>query len=83
MAVMWPRKLPPDVVRNPLRSAECDTYRHLQTALDDSFTVFYSRPWLGLTATGDEVDGECDFVVAYPKLGLLTIEVKSGPDYPD
>src|SRR4051812_23513832 len=78
MAIMWPRKLPPDVLRNKLRSAERETYERLKSTLDDTFTVFYSRPWLGLTPTGEEVDGECDFVVAHAKSGLLTIEVKGG-----
>ena len=78
MAVMWPRKLPPDVLRNPLRSTECEVYRKLESSLSDAFTVFYSRPWLGLTATGEEIDGECDFVVAHAELGLLALEVKGG-----
>jgi hypothetical protein len=78
MAIMWPRKLPPDVLRNKLRSAERETYQRLKSTLDDSYTVFYSRPWLGLSATGEEIDGECDFVVAHARSGLLTIEVKGG-----
>jgi hypothetical protein len=78
MAIMWPRKLPPDVLRNKLRSTERETYNLLKSALDDTYTVFYSRPWLGLTATGEEIDGECDFVIAHPRLGLLAIEVKGG-----
>lgn len=78
MAVMWPRSLPPDVTGNILRSTECDVYRRLEAVLDDSFVVFYSRPWLGLRSDGEEIDGECDFVVAHGKLGMLTLEVKGG-----
>jgi hypothetical protein len=50
----------------------------LAVDLDDGWWVFYSRPWLGLTATGAEKDGECDFVVAHSKLGVLCLEVKGG-----
>jgi hypothetical protein len=78
MPVMWPRKLPPDILRNPLRSAECDVFRRLQAQLGDNYVVFYSRPWLGLTPHGEEIDGECDFVVCHPDHGLLAIEVKGG-----
>ena len=78
MALMWPRTLPPDVTRNTLRSTECDVFRRLEAVLDDSFIVFYSRPWLGLTPDGEEIDGECDFVIAHAELGMLTLEVKGG-----
>lgn len=78
MALMWPRTLPPDVTGNMLRSTECEVFRRLEAVLDDSFVVFYSRPWLGLKPDGEEVDGECDFTVAHPKLGMLTLEVKGG-----
>jgi len=78
MAVMWPRKLPYNVINNPLRKAECEVYRLLEVTLDDKYTVFYSRPWLGLKPDGEEIDGECDFVIAHPALGILAIEVKGG-----
>lgn len=78
MAVMWPRMLPPDVTGNTLRSTECDVFRRLEVVLDDSFVVFYSRPWLGLKPDGEEIDGECDFIVAHGERGMLTLEVKGG-----
>ncbi len=78
MAVMWPRRLPPDVTGNMLRSTECEVFRRLEAVLDDSFVVFYSRPWLGLRPDGEEIDGECDFIVAQAQLGILTLEVKGG-----
>lgn len=78
MAVMWPRTLPPDVTGNILRSTECEVFRRLEAVLDDSFVVFYSRPWLGLKTDGEEIDGECDFIVAHAELGMLTLEVKGG-----
>ena len=78
MAVMWPRKLPPDVTSNTLRSSECQVFRRLEAVLDNAFVVFYSRPWFGLSADGEEIDGECDFVVAHAEYGFLAIEVKGG-----
>jgi hypothetical protein len=78
MARMWPRQLPPDVLQNPRRSTEVAVYRKLASRLDDSWWAFYSRPWLGLTSTGAEKDGECDFILAHPKLGVLCLEVKGG-----
>lgn len=76
--VMWPRKLPASVLNDPRRKAEVRVYRALEAGLGPKWTVFYSRPWLGETATGAEIDGECDFVVAHPELGVLCIEVKGG-----
>ena len=78
MAVMWPRSLPPDVTGNILRNTECEVFRRLEAVLDNSFVVFYSRPWLGLKPDGEEIDGECDFVVAHAEMGMLTLEVKGG-----
>jgi len=75
---MWPRTLPPDVTGNTLRSTECEVFRRLEAELDDSFVVFYSRPWLGLKPDGEEIDGECDFVIAHADLGMLALEVKGG-----
>ena len=78
MAVMWPRILPHEITSTVLRSTECRVYERLRETLDDTFVVFYSRPWLGLKPDGEEIDGECDFVVAHPEYGMLTIEVKGG-----
>jgi hypothetical protein len=75
---MWPRRLPASVREDPLREAEVRVFDALQAQLDESWHVFYSRPWTGLTASGAERDGECDFAVLHPKHGLLTIEVKGG-----
>ena len=78
MAKMWPRLLPLDVLHDPLRSTECRVFNKLETELGAEFTVFYSRPWYGLTISGEEVDGECDFLVTHPHHGILCIEVKGG-----
>jgi hypothetical protein len=78
MAVMWPRKLPRHIKTNSLRRAECRVYERLAEVLEDPFVVFYSRPWLGEKPNGEEIDGECDFVVAHPDMGYLALEVKGG-----
>ena len=78
MATIWPRKLSPDLLSDPGKRAELKVYEKLKTVLEDPFVVFYSRPWLGTTATGQRIDGECDFVVAHPDAGFLALEVKGG-----
>ncbi len=75
---MWPKILPAQVRSDRYRRAEVKIYDLLAKSLSSSWSVFYSRPWLGLTATGAERDGECDFVVAHPRHGFLALEVKGG-----
>lgn len=78
MARMFPIRIPFHVAADPFRSTEIDVFNSLASQLSDDYTVFYSRPWLGLTPLGVEVDGEADFVVTHATFGLLTIEVKGG-----
>lgn len=75
---MWPAVLPAQVRSDRYRSAEVKVYDRLAALLGSDWTVFYSRPWLGLTPTGGERDGECDFVIVHPRRGFLAIEVKGG-----
>jgi hypothetical protein len=78
MAQMWPSCLREEIRRNPLRRAEVELYNRLAVELPDAWVIWYSRPWLGLTSTGAEKDGEADFIVAHPDRGYLSIEVKGG-----
>ena len=78
MALMYPSVVPDYIRQDPYREAEVWVYERLREDLDDSWRCYYSRPWLGLTATGEEKDGEADFVVAHADHGFLTIEVKGG-----
>lgn len=78
MAVLWPRKLPPSVLDDRRRQAEVRVYNRLAEVLEDGFHVFYSSPWLGTDESGNEKDGECDFLVAHPEHGILALEVKGG-----
>lgn len=77
-ASLWPRQLPTAVRNDPRRVAETRVYDAFAARLGPKWSVFYSRPWLGETPTGAEIDGECDFVVAHPDHGVLCIEVKGG-----
>ena len=77
MARLFPRTIPERVLRDERRAAECAVYEAL-SGLTDEFTVYYSRPWMGLNPDGGEKEGEADFVVAHPDLGFLVIEVKGG-----
>jgi len=77
MARIYPEHLPAGVEQNPGRQAECKVFERL-TQLSDQFTVFYSVAWqLRSRYTGVQ-DGEADFVVAHPDLGVMFIEVKGG-----
>lgn len=78
MAILWPRTIPRSILEDSRRSAEVRVFNQLAKALDDSFSVFYTRPWVGLDRLGNEIDGECDFLVAHPTHGILAIEVKGG-----
>jgi len=75
---MWPATLPSQIRSDIYRKAEVRIYDLLREQLDTGWTVFYSRPWLGMTHTGGEKDGECDFVIVHPRHGFLAIEVKGG-----
>lgn len=78
MATKWPRLLPAAIRTASRREAEIKVFDALAVQLGPAWTVFYSRPWLGETASGAEIDGEADFIVAHPDHGVLFIEVKGG-----
>ena len=78
MAVMWPRKLPEWVLQDPRRSAEREVYRQLEILLSDEWSVYYSRPWWGISPKGAEIDGEADFIISHSNHGVLFLEVKGG-----
>jgi len=61
---MWPAALPRQIRESSLRAAEVKVYDLLAGSLGSGWVVFYSRPWLGMTPSGEEKDGECDFVVS-------------------
>lgn len=58
--------------------AEQRVYVALQDQLPDAYTVFHSVAWISRLHGGEATDGETDFLIAHPELGLLAIEVKGG-----
>lgn len=59
-------------------SAERRFYEACRTQLPADWTVLFSTPWIGTTPTGRKYDGEADFVLLVPTLGMLVVEVKGG-----
>lgn len=74
MAHMYPKRLLDDVSS----SAERKLYELFRHKLSDEFTVFHSVAWLASADDGRAQDGEADFLVAHPELGVLVVEVKGG-----
>ncbi|NUQ00424.1 MAG: NERD domain-containing protein, partial [Armatimonadetes bacterium] len=77
MAVMYPSELPEQVRLDPARRAEAFVYDRLAT-LPEAYHVFYSVKWQANSRRGIPRDGEADFVLAHPALGVLVLEVKGG-----
>lgn len=59
-------------------AAERKLFGLLEHNLDDKFTVFHSVAWLSRRHGGKAYDGEADFLIAHPDLGILVLEVKGG-----
>lgn len=79
MARMYPEELS-NVRRDEISSrAEVLLYDALAATLDDAWVVFHSVAWQDhATREGGSRDGETDFIIAHPDLGVLTVEVKGG-----
>ena len=68
-------KMYPERPRASMPDSERAVFERLNATLGDSYLVFHSVAWHG---RGRKPDGEVDFLVAHPDLGLLVIEVKGG-----
>ncbi len=77
MALMFPERLPERVRNDRQRRAEVRVYDAFADAPND-WRVFYSVAWLSRDQTQELREGEADFIVVHPHLGLLVIEVKGG-----
>ena len=53
-------------------------YDALSQQLDDEFVIFHRASWLAKADGSEPQDGEVDFALAHPELGLLILEVKGG-----
>jgi hypothetical protein len=76
MANMHPRRLRVDTKSN----AERQLYEAFEDnhTLSNEFDVFHSVRWLIRDPRSGAEDGEADFVIAHPELGVLILEVKGG-----
>jgi hypothetical protein len=73
---MYPDTLEGIPVKSP---AEKILFEALKSQLSNEFTVLYSVAWIGIRQKGKKPsDGEIDFVIMHPKMGILLLEVKGG-----
>lgn len=77
MAKIYPERLPEYVRSNSRRQAEKKVFDAL-SGLGPSFCVFYSVAWQVRDPKSGARDGESDFVIAHPDLGVMILEVKGG-----
>ncbi len=78
MAHMYPPKLPESIRSEPRRAAECLLFDAFERLLDDDYRVFYSVAWLGKGNGGVAKQGEADFCLLHPRMGIVVLEVKGG-----
>lgn len=77
MARVFPEHLPQSIIDDPLRKAERSIYEQLGK-LSDKFTAYYSVPWQSHLVNSGVIDGEADFVIVHPDMGIVILEVKGG-----
>ena len=69
----------PDSLRLDVKShAEKLLYQAFQEQLSNDFTVFHQVRWQARNLRSGAKDGEADFVIACPNLGIIILEVKGG-----
>lgn len=73
---IYPTKIPEQVLQDPRREAEIQVYNLLKTNFSNGFYVFYNNEWIS-NKNRSEV-GEADFLIAHPKFGFVSLEVKGG-----
>jgi len=72
------RMLPQRLRLETKSDAERRLYHALQRSLPDDFVVFHSVRWLAQDPQSGPREGETDFIIAHPTLGILVLEVKGG-----
>ena len=77
---MPPHMYPEFLNQSDVRSqAEVKLYDAFKQQLHQDFHVFHSVAWLGIRRNYEKPsDGETDFVIAHPRMGILILEVKGG-----
>jgi hypothetical protein len=70
--------IPPAAQARSDSSAELRLLAALDAQLTGDFTVLHSVAWISKPGTSGPRDGESDFLIVHPRLGLLVVEVKGG-----
>ena len=74
MARLYPHPIRPDTKSR----AERTLYAGLEEQLPDEYVVFHSVAWQVRNTSDGVRDGETDFCLVHPELGILIVEVKGG-----
>lgn len=77
MARIYPERLPESVSSDPGRQAECKVFSSLKT-LPEKYVIFYSVHWQIQTTKWGISEGEADFLILHPDMGIIVLEVKGG-----
>jgi hypothetical protein len=72
------RMLPAHFDASTNSPAERRLYNAFSREPDDEWVVLHHVKWIGNDELGRPRDGEVDFVVVHPYLGVLVLEVKGG-----
>lgn len=75
MPHMYPEVLNRDDVQS---AAEYDLYHLFSQQLADDFHVYHDVAWLGRRRGRNAADGQADFIIVHPRIGVLVLEVKGG-----
>lgn len=73
MARMYPESLPESE-----SGAEKRLYLAFQEQLPDEYIVMHGVPWMDPDTNRHHHEGEIDFLIIHPKLGIVLMEVKGG-----
>ncbi|TVR68784.1 MAG: hypothetical protein EA415_15660 [Sphaerobacteraceae bacterium] len=68
----------PDSLPEAQSSAERRLYKAFQEQLSDDYIVMHGVPWIEADPKRHHHEGEIDFLIIHPKLGIVLIEVKGG-----
>jgi hypothetical protein len=71
------RMYPSDLNETRTVHAERLLFNELKRQLPGAYSVLHSVSWISI-ANGRHLDGEADFVIAHPDLGVMVLEVKGG-----
>jgi hypothetical protein len=77
MAKIYPERPPQSIIDDPFRNAEMKVFNVLKT-LPERYRVFYSMHWQDFNEESGVQEGEADFVIAHPDMGVIVLEVKGG-----